>query len=65
MASMDWKLLIAELCAAGMTQTEIGERVGLSQSSVSDLVRGITRTVGWDTGNKLVRLHKRLVGKVA
>lgn len=54
---MDWKTLIAELLASGMTQQAIGAEVGLSQGAISHLVNGRTASVGWETGEKLIRLH--------
>lgn len=54
---MDWKTLIAELLASGMTQQAIGTEIGLSQGAISHLVNGRTASVDWETGEKLIRLH--------
>jgi len=56
---MDWKTLLLDLCAAGLTQAEIGLAIGLSQPAVSDLVRGRTATVSWEVGNALIALHAK------
>lgn len=55
---MDWKKLIAELTAAGVTQTQIAEACGVAQSSVSDLHRGATKSPSFEFGNKLASLHR-------
>lgn len=55
--SMDWKSLITELMGAGLSQREIGEHIGLSQSAVSDLVRGRHAHISWERGQQLIALH--------
>jgi len=54
---MDWKALIADLVKSGLTQKQIGEAVGLSQPSVSDLARGRVASPTWEIGEALRRLH--------
>ena len=58
MWSMDFKSLIDALTRSGLTQQEIGEFVGLSQPSVSDIATGKTKQVSFDVGNKIVELHQ-------
>jgi len=53
---MDWKKLIQELIAAGMTQVQIAAECGVSQSSVSDLFRGASKSPSYDFGKKLEAL---------
>jgi len=54
---MDWKNLIAELAAAGVTQTEIATECGVSQSTISDLSRGASKSPSFELGSRLVALH--------
>jgi len=56
---MDWKKLIADLLASGMTQTEIAAHCGVGQGTVSDLYRGSTRQPTYDFGDALRRLHSQ------
>jgi transcriptional regulator with XRE-family HTH domain len=57
---MQWNTLVSELMQSGMTQQEIGAAVGLSQPAISDIARGVTKSVTWDVGEKLKRLHSTL-----
>lgn len=54
---MNWKNLIAELIATGMTQPEIAARCGCGQTTVSELARGVTAEPRWALGEKLKKLH--------
>lgn len=58
---MDWKTLITELEAAGLTQKEIAERARCSQPYVSQLKSGARRSPEFDIGNAIVALHKERV----
>jgi transcriptional regulator with XRE-family HTH domain len=62
---MDWKTLIDELVAAGLSQAKIAAECGTSQSHISGLYRGARKTPGWDLGNKLISLHSERCEKVA
>lgn len=55
---MDWKKLIAELAESGLTQSQIAEACGTTQSTVSDLARLDERGCTFELGSKLVALHK-------
>jgi predicted XRE-type DNA-binding protein len=59
---MDWKTLITDLQAAGLTQLEIGKQIGLSQPSVVDVIRGRTKDLKWSIGQALISLHAKKVG---
>lgn len=60
---MDWKKLIADLQAAGMSQTAIGESLGgKSQGWVSAVLRGDYGDIKWGDGQKLIALHSEKVG---
>ena len=54
---MDWKQLIADLGAAGLTQVRVGELCGVAQSTISDLARGASKSPTYELGAKLVQLH--------
>lgn len=65
---MDWKKLIAELIDSGMTQTAIGEHIGVSQSAIAQVVSdklGSQRGFKWEPGQKLIELHKSKVAEGA
>jgi transcriptional regulator with XRE-family HTH domain len=53
-----WKQRIGVLRAAGMGLAEIGEKVGLSTSSVSDIARGVTKEPGGDAALKIDALYR-------
>lgn len=59
---MDWKTLITDLQASGLTQLEIGKQIGLSQPSVVDVIRGRTKDLKWSVGQALIAMHKAKVG---
>lgn len=48
-----------------MTQTEIGDYIGLKQASIADILSGKTKSVRWEIGQKLIALHKRKPKKAA
>jgi predicted XRE-type DNA-binding protein len=54
----NWIKIIQDLLDVGMTQTEIGESVGLAQSSISDLYRGEKKSTEHANGENLKALHK-------
>lgn len=55
---LTWQDRIKALQAAGMTQAEIGEEVGLATASVSDLARGVTRSPRGEAALKLDTLYR-------
>lgn len=54
---MDWKTIIVELQDAGLSQTQIGERIGKSQAWVSAIATGTHDGLRWDDGTSLINLH--------
>lgn len=54
---MDWKKLIAELVARGVTQQQIAALCGIVQSTVSAIGSGKTRYPSFEIGQKLIELH--------
>lgn len=61
---MDWKKLIGELLAENMTQVQIAEVCGVSQSTISDLYRLNDRSCSFALGSKLTALHASVKAKV-
>ena len=55
---MDWKIIIKELRATGLTQHEIAEACETGQSHVSSLARGARLEPRWSLGERLLRLHR-------
>lgn len=60
---MNWQLLVNELMAAGVTQVELAQECGCSQSSISDIRKGFIKHPRFDIGAALVALHKARVAK--
>lgn len=54
---MDWKKLIAEIQAQGLTQPQIAERCKCGQATISDLVGGRTGEPRHSLGEALRALH--------
>jgi transcriptional regulator with XRE-family HTH domain len=55
--AVDWKQVIADLMAAGESQTKLAEKCGVAQSTISDLYRGASRSPSFDLGRRLLDLH--------
>lgn len=60
---MDWKTLIQDLVASGLTQVEIANRVGCSQPTIAMLASGAQRDIRWTYGEKLRALHRKVMGR--
>jgi len=56
---MDWKKLISDLIATGMTQAEIAKRVQVTQPTICDIAAGRIKDVRWSNGERLRALHRR------
>ena len=54
---MNWKSLIIEIQATGMSQVEIAESVGRSQAWVSATILGVYKDIRWADGQALIQLH--------
>lgn len=59
---MNWKTLIEEIQAAGLSQAAIGEAIGKSQAWVSAVLKGHYGDLKWSDGEALRRLHSEKVG---
>jgi len=62
---MKWQNIIQDLVKNGYSQQGIGDEVGLSQVSISDLYTGKTKSTNYTAGEKLVALHKRVTEQPA
>ncbi|MCD0501243.1 helix-turn-helix domain-containing protein [Achromobacter sp. MY14] len=60
---MNWKKLIQDLVARGMTQSQIAAEVGLKQSTVAGILAGGQKDMKWHNGEKLRALHSRICEK--
>lgn len=56
---MDWKLLIADIQAHGLTQPQIAAICGCGQATVSDLASGTTKDPRHTLGEALKALHEK------
>ena len=56
---MNWKLIVSELLATGLTQQQLAELAGCSQNMISDLRLGKKgERLGYSIGKSLVDLHQ-------
>lgn len=62
---MNWQTIISDLRARGLTFEQIATPVGMSKGAVHDLLHGRGKSVLYDTGVKLVSLHKRVMRRKA
>lgn len=61
---MDTKKITSELLASGLTQQELADKAGCSQSLISALVRGERGArLSFEIGSSLLNLHKRRCSK--
>lgn len=58
---MDWKLLIAEIRAAGLSQVQIAARLGKSQAWVSAASSGKYIDLKWAEGQAIIALHAEII----
>jgi transcriptional regulator with XRE-family HTH domain len=56
---MDWKSLIADLQARGLSQPQIAEKCHCAQATISDLANGHTKEPRHSLGEALRKLHTR------
>lgn len=63
---MNWKQLITDLRAKGVTLQAIQAECGFaSRGHVHDLGGGKSTNVSWQIGDSLIRFHKRVMRKKA
>ncbi|MBK8400012.1 MAG: helix-turn-helix domain-containing protein [Propionivibrio sp.] len=54
---MDWKMIIREIQSSGLSQAQIGVRLGKSQAWVSATAAGKYDDLKWSDGQLLISLH--------
>jgi transcriptional regulator with XRE-family HTH domain len=62
---MDIQILISEILASGLTQTEVAKAIMCSQATVSDIARGLQKTTTLNLGLRILALHKKVAKKKA
>lgn len=55
---MDWKKLISDLQAAGVTQVQMAAKCGCAQTTISDLLNGRIERPRYEIGAALVNLRQ-------
>lgn len=63
MKRKNFPTIIRQLRAKGLTQAEIGLRMGVAQSQVSDLMHGKIVEPKYHAGAELVALHAEVCGR--
>ena len=59
MVAMNWQTVITEIKSGlGITQVQLAERVGVAQTSISELERGIVKDPRYSTGAALMELRR-------
>lgn len=59
---MNINQLLREIHATGLTDEEIGSRIGTSQSIVYRLRTGVHKSTSFERGNRIQQLHEELLG---
>jgi len=54
----DWQALLLDMRSSGMTQEQIAKAVGLSQASVSDILRGVVKRTEFSRGMRILAAHR-------
>lgn len=57
---MNLKKMVSDLTDWGLTQQQIGDAIGRSQSTVSDLAKGAKRPT-YETAQRLQKLHAQMM----
>lgn len=57
---MDWKELIGDLLATGLTQRQLAALCNCGQSTIADIHRGATGEPKHALGERLRALHKKM-----
>ena len=63
MPAMQWKNIISDLKASGLTQMQIAERCGCAQSTISEMSTDGDRIPSFPIGAALLDLHKKRIKK--
>ena len=61
---MNWKAVITDIkLGLGMTQAQLAKRIGIAQTSISELERGIVKDPRYTTGHALIEMHRKAIRK--
>jgi hypothetical protein len=61
-SGMDWKNIVADLRKRNLTLEQIKDGAGFaSRGHVHDIAAGKQRSVKWEIGDALLKLHKRVM----
>lgn len=63
MSVMQWKNIISDLKASGLTQMQIAEKCGCAQSTISEMATDDARIPSFPIGAALLDLHKKSIKK--
>ena len=63
MFDMQWKNIISDLKASGLTQMQIAEKCGCAQSTISEMATDVDRIPSFPIGAALLDLHKKALKK--
>ena len=58
---MNLQNMITDIANSGLTESAIGEHVGLDQSTIHRLKAGKNKTTNYESGLKIVALHKKVM----
>ncbi|MER2537659.1 MAG: hypothetical protein ABTQ26_00305 [Azonexus sp.] len=62
---MNWQTIISEIQAKGLSQNDIGQKLGKSQAWVSAASQGKYEDLRWQDGQKLLALHREITAQEA
>ena len=60
---MNWTNLINDILQRGYTFEAIGREIGVTRGAVQAMMRNEGQQPRWHTGNKLVKLHAKVMRK--
>lgn len=58
-----WTRIIQEIIDAGWTERAIAKEAGVEQPTINRLKKGIRKSTSYETGEKLKKLHDRVMAK--
>lgn len=61
--TMNWKKITQELLDSGLTEEELAQKVGSSQSAINRLKKEQTKEPYYEMGFKMIVLHKKIKDK--
>lgn len=58
----DWKKIVGEIKACGVTQSKIAAEIGIGDATLSELCSGKIAEPKWSKGDALLALHEKVTG---